>query len=584
MFKELCKKYDMPVIIASLAVAVAFVCAVIAMPDAMLASLMDARTWITYNLGSLIKLFTLVVLVACIVLAVTKYGNIRFGKAKPKYRTWTWVVMVFCSSFSMSVMFWAVLEWAEYLVFSQPTGMTLEKTATHTFDYIFMHWGIPVWCLLVIGIIPMGYNYYVRKKGGLNVLSGCAGVLGDNPPKWVRFVVNFIYVYGTISALCISLGAGLPMLTHNLEAIIGIETTFPMTLIVALLVTAVFTWSAASGIDTGIKRFSMLCVYLTIPLLIYIFIVGYPQFSIDNTIQGLGLHLQNFIGNFLQVDPGGTGTGFAQSWTVFYFAWWISVVPCYWIFTVKISRGRSIRSIIGVLFAAAVLSTCFFFGILTNYGLGELITNGFNWDTIGQNGTILDTFYNTGDEFGFVNDFLLHIPFGNIVIVVWFVASFFMLTTMMDSSAFVLAEATSHGLKQGQDPKIGLRVFWAIVTMVVPVVLLWAGADLNVVKCLLVISSLPVAVLIALSMVSIFKWVRADFGLFSAREIQEYFMTDEEKAAYLQKRARFEQGIEEESAEGDGPSASQQLNPFHKGPKDGSGQAEEDPEPASQPA
>lgn len=564
MLKRFSDKYDMPVIVASLVVVVVFTTAVIATPEAMLDNLMGARTWITYNLGSIIKLFTLVVLIACVVLAVTKYGNIRFGKAKPKYKTWTWIVMVFCSSFSMSIMFWAVLEWAEYLVFSQPTGMTVEETAKHTFDYLFMHWGIPVWCLLVIGVIPMGYNYYVRKKGALNVLSGCAGVFGDNPPKWVRFLMNFVYVYGTISALCISLGAGLPMLTHNLEAIIGIETTFPMTLGVALLVTAVFTWSAASGIDTGIRRFSMLCVYLTIPLLLYIFFVGYPQFSIDNTIQGIGLHLDSFFSRFLEIDPGGTGTGFAQGWTVFYFAWWISVVPCYWIFTVKISRGRSIRSIIGVLFAAATLSTCFFFGILTNYGLGELIANGYNWDTMGSNGTILDTFFVTGDEFGFVNDFLLHIPFGNIVIVVWFIASFFALTTMMDSSAFVLAEATSHGLKQGEDPKIGLRVFWSVVTMVVPVVLLWAGADLNVVKCLLVISSIPVAVIIAMSMVSIFRWIRQDFGFFSVREIREYFMTAEERKLYEEKRAWFDRGIEEESAEADGASAAQRLNPFHK--------------------
>ncbi len=567
MFKKLCQRYDMPVIIVSLIVAVVFAGFVIAMPDTMLNGLMDARTWITYNLGSIIKLFTLIVLVVCVGLAVTKYGNIRFGKAKPKYRTWTWSIMVFCSSFSMSIMFWAVLEWAEYLVFSQPTGMTLEETAEHTFSYIFMHWGIPVWSLLVIGIIPMGYNYYVRKKGGLNVVGACAGVLGDNPRYWVKFIVNFVYVFGTISALCISLGAGLPMLTHNLEPIFNIETTFPVTLCVALLVTAVYTWSTASGIDRGIKRFSQICIYMCIPLLIYIFLVGYPQFSIDSTIQGLGIHLNDFFATFLEIDPGGTGTGFAQDWTVFYFAWWISVVPCYWIFTVKISRGRTIRSIVGTLFAAATLSTAFFFGILTNYGLGDLITNGFNWDTIGQNGTILDTFFNTGDEYGFVNDFLLSIPGGVVIVILWFIISFFMLTTMMDSSAFVLAEATSKGLKQGQDPSIRLRIFWAIITMLVPVVLLWAGADLNVVKCLLVIASLPVAVIITMSMISIIKWVRADFGMFSAQDIREYFMTDEEKEIYAEKRRWLEAGIEEESAEDDGASANQRLNPFHKSEK-----------------
>lgn len=563
--KELSKKYDMPVIIVSMILTLAFVGLTIAMPEDVLDGMIIGRDFVFEHFGSLLKLFTLIVLIVCIWLMVSKYGNVRFGKAKPKYKTWTWVIMVFCSSFSMSIMFWAVLEWAEYFVYSQPTGLTMDETAKYMFNWLYMHWGIPVWGLLIIGIIPMGYNYYVRKKGGLNVVSTCAGVLGDHPKPWVKFIVNFVFVYGTISALCISLGAGLPMLTHNLEPMFGIETTFTMTLVVALLVTIVFTWSAASGIDSGIRRFSLLCAFLTIPLLIYIFLVGNPQFAIDNTIQGLGFHIQNFIGNFLDVGAIGEATGFEQSWTVFYFAWWISVVPCYWIFTVKISKGRTVRSIVLTLFAAAVISTTFFFGILSNHGLWDYIGQGFTWDTLGENGTILDTFKVTGDDFGYVNDFLTSLPGGMVVLVIWFIASFFALTTMMDSAAFVMSEATSRGLKEGQDPSLALRVFWCVVAMLVPMVLLWAGADLTLVKCLLVISSIPVSVIIAMSMISIVRWLRQDFGLATAMEIREFFMTADERAAREEELARLAAGIPEEDTEG--PSASRMLNPFRKSSK-----------------
>ena len=569
MLEKLKERYDLPVISVSLVVVIAFVAATFAAPDAMMNGLKAARDWVEYNLGALIKFFALVAIVYCAWMAFSKYGNIRFGKAKPKYSTWIWIVLIFCSSFSMSIMFWAVLEWAEYIVYTQPTGMDLEQTAQYSLAYLFHHWGLPVWVWMIVGALPMGYNYYVRKKGKLDMASTAAGVVGDKPRPWVKFLINFIFVYGAISALVISLGAGLPMLTHNLEPIFNIETGWTTTVIVALLVTAVYTLSAVSGIDRGIKRFSLLCTWLTIPLLVWIFVTGDPVFSINNTIQGFGIHVNDFFKVLLENDPDGQGTGFPQMWTVYYIAWWISAAPTYWIFIVKVSRGRSMRSIILVLAAAALISTAFFFGILTNRGLGELLKSGFDFSTIGQNGTIIDTFFTTQDDFGFVNDFLMGIPGGVVVVVVWFLASFFALTTMMDSSAFVLAEATSKGLKIGQDPRAGIRIFWAIIIMVIPMVILWAGADLFTIKCLLVISSVPVGIITAMGMVSLAKWVRKDFGQATAGEISAFFRPAEEAHERDEMVEKLARGIPEESAENDGASGAELLNPFHRSKKKG---------------
>lgn len=558
------ERYDLPVIITSLVVVVAFVGLTLAMPNEMMNALKNARDWVEYNLGALIKLFTLITIFYCAWIAFSKYGNIRLGKATPKYSTWVWVILIFCSSFSMSIMFWAVLEWAEYIVYTQPNGMGLEATAQYSFAYLFHHWGIPVWVWMIVGALPMGYNYYVRKKGQLDLASTAAGVTGDNPHPVVKFIINFIFVYGALSSLVISLGAGLPMLTHNLEPMLNITTSWTTTVIVALLVTIVYTLSAVSGIDRGIKRFSLLCTWLTIPLLLWILITGNPVFAISNTIQGFGIHVNDFFSVLLENFPGGQSTGFSQMWTVYYLAWWISAAPTYWIFIVKVSRGRSMRSIILVLAATAIISTAFFFGILTNRGLEMALTGGFDFSTIGQNGTILDTFFNTSDDFGFVNDFLMSIPGGVVVVFVWFIASFFALTTMMDSSSLVLAQATSKNLKIGEDPKNSIRIFWAIIIMVIPMVILWAGADLFTIKCLLVVSSIPVGIVTAMGMISLFKWIRKDFGRASAEEIVEFFTPESEMKERLETVKRLEAGIPEESAANDGASGAELLNPFHR--------------------
>lgn len=69
---------------------VAYIGAMLAMPEQMMAALQAVRDWVGHNLGALIELLTLVAIVYRAWIGLGKCGNIQLGEAKPKRKTWAW--------------------------------------------------------------------------------------------------------------------------------------------------------------------------------------------------------------------------------------------------------------------------------------------------------------------------------------------------------------------------------------------------------------------------------------------------------------------------------------------------------------
>lgn len=532
------KKYqfDYVTMVISIVLLALLVGLTIAIPDIVVNNLVVVRDFIIYNIGSFFIVFVGALLIYNIWLAGSKYGSVRLGKVKPQYSTFGWVAMIFCAAMGTSILFWSAIEWAYYITWLHPFGMTAEETAELSVAYSFFHWGIPAWSVYAAGVVPIAYRYYIRRKEGLTIQGGCEGVLGDKVNGPWGTVINIIFIFGILGGLTISYGTGIPMLANLSHVIIGTPENFVSFFILVILITAAFTWSACSGIGKGILVLSKLCIYICLALVAYVLIFGHFIFEVENTVQSFGLSFQHFFEMMFYLDPTRSSGGFPQEWTVFYWAWWLGLAPVMWIFIAKCSAGRSIRSVILTVILAGSVGSFLFFGTISNYGLGEILLNGYHFETMGSNGTFLDTFYNTGNEYGLISDILLTLPLGKGVLVAWFIAGFILLVTTMDSSAYSMAAACTKGLGTWDDPPKRLRVLWALMLSVCPLCLLWAQSSLAGLKAVLIITSIPVAILVLLCVLSCTRWIREDFGCMSRQEIEEYFMLDEEKEKYLAKR------------------------------------------------
>ena len=84
--------------------------------------------------------------------------------------------------------------------------------------------------------------------------------------------------------------------------------------------------------------------------------IGPTTMIFDTFVNGVGQHIQNFIGDVLMINPYGDNT-WIMNWRVFYFAWFIAWTPFVGMFIARISKGRTIREfIIGVVIVPTIFT------------------------------------------------------------------------------------------------------------------------------------------------------------------------------------------------------------------------------------
>jgi glycine betaine transporter len=117
-------------------------------------------------------------------------------------------------------------------------------------------------------------------------------------------------------------------------------------IVVIAVLTLAFVVSAVSGVHRGIQWLSNTNMVLAIIL--------------NTFTESLGGYLANLIPMSFRTAAFGDADWLA-SWTIFYWAWWISWAPFVGTFIARISRGRTIREfVVGVLLVPSVVSFVWF--------------------------------------------------------------------------------------------------------------------------------------------------------------------------------------------------------------------------------
>src|SRR5690606_8618875 len=174
-----------------------------------------------------------------------------------------------------------------------------------------------------------------------------------------------------------------------------------------------------------------------------------------------GLLLQNFLQMSLYTDSVG-GSSFAQDWTIFYWAWWFSLVPYMAMFTARISKGRTIRSVILAMCVGGTLGCALAFAIFGNTAL---------YFELNQILPVVDTLNTSGAPAAIIA-MVTFMPLGGGVLLALFVVfNFIFLSTTMDSAAYSLAFMSSKASNVNQEPARWIRLFWAAVLGSVAIIL-----------------------------------------------------------------------------------------------------------------
>ncbi len=460
---------------------------------------------ITQNFGILYIWYGAGVLIFLTWLALSRYGPRKLGEenSEPEFKTLSWVGMLFCSGVGAGLLYWAVLEWGYYLT-APPYGLEARSVAATEWaaSYGLFHWGPTAWAIYCLPTIAIAYPFYVRKVPYLRLSTGVLHFL----PRGVngaggRFV-DFLFMLNLIGGTGTSLGLSAPMIAGGFARLLGLQHDFTLEIAVVLLSICIFGTSAFLGLQKGFKRLADFNVYLAFCLLFFVLAVGPSIFILKVGTNSVGLVLQNFVRMNLWTDPI-QNSGFVENWTIFYWAWWVAYAPFVGIFVTRISRGRTIRQVVGGMLVFGSLGAWLFFIVFGNYALHLELEGAIRITEIMQEGS--------REAAAVISQVMDTLPLGKVTLSAFVLISLIFLATTYDSASFSLASVSTQRLKAGENPARWNRLFWAASLGVLPLALLFIDGGLKVILSTTIVVSLPLLGVGVLMAISLSRMLKEDY-------------------------------------------------------------------------
>jgi glycine betaine transporter len=429
-----------------------------------------ALDWIITNLGWLFILTATGFVVFSLVLAASRYGRIPLSKEgePPEFSTVSWVAMMFSAGMGIGLMFYGVYEPVSHVA-TPPPGTGVEpgtpEAAREGLAYTFFHWGLHPWAVYAVVALALAYSTFRKGRGNL-ISSPFQSLVRRRNVEDVAWgkAINVWAIIATKFGGATSLGLGALQIAGGIYLFTGIgggfrdregATGVALVVIAVLVVFAVL--SAVSGVARGIKWLSNTNMVLAAVLVLFVLVAGPTVFLLNLVPESIGTYASRLVSMSFH-SPAFGGSDWFSSWTIFYWAWWISWTPFVSTFIARISRGRSIREfVLGVLLVPTAVSALWFV-VLGGAGI-DLQLGGT--DIAGA-----------PDEavafFTALENYPLYGVTGGLVM---FLTAIFWVSGA-DASAVVLATLSSHGTTQ---PKRWLTALWAFMSAAVAAVLLLLG-------------------------------------------------------------------------------------------------------------
>lgn len=445
--------------------------------------------FITTSFGWYYLLVVTAIVIFCIFFIFSPVGQIKLGKPdeKPEFSRMSWFAMLFSAGMGIGLVFWGAAEPLSHFAIDPRTAEPGSQEAfVESMRFTFFHWGIHAWA--IYAVVAMALAYFQFRKGAPGLISATLRpIFGNKVDGPLGTLIDVLAVFATVVGVATTLGFGAIQINGGLAYLFDIQISFPVQVVIIIVVTFLFVLSAWSGISKGIKILSNLNIILAALLLILVVILG-PTLLIFNTFTDtLGNYLQNIVQMSFQSAPVDNDLRtWIDGWTIFYWAWWISWAPFVGIFIARVSRGRTIREfLVGVLLLPTLVSF-FWFAAFGATGM-----------SLQQAGTDLTGLLTEETLFEVFNGLPMSMILS--VIAVILIGLFFI--TSADSATFVLGMQTTYGSLY---PSNMVKLTWGIAQSAVAMILLSTGG-LDALQNALIIAAFPFSFVIILMMASLYK-------------------------------------------------------------------------------
>lgn len=411
------------------------------------------------------------------------------GMSVPEFPAFQWGAMIMCTLLAGGGVFWAAGEPMAHFLSSPPyfNGESGTPEAVGpALAQSFMHWGFLAWAILGALSTIMLMHYHYEKGLPMAPRTLLYPVFGDaainGPIGWIADAACIIAVVaGTVGPVGF---LGLQV-SYGLNALFGIPDTFITQACVIAGLVAIYTISAITGLSRGIQVLSRINVILAAALLLFMLLAGPTAFILSSFFSGFSTYITDFFGMALYRgdaavfgDPGWLGW-----WTVFFWGWFMGYGPLMAMFIARISRGRSIRSIIIMLSLVAPVVTTFWFTIVGGSGIAFELANPGSVSTAFEGFNLPAALLSITQQ----------MPLGFIVSVLFLILTTIFVATTGNSMTYVISVAMSDEDRSAT----GVRVFWGVTMGIMALILIWTGSGgIGKLQSFIVVTAVPVSLIL----------------------------------------------------------------------------------------
>ncbi|QNP66447.1 BCCT family transporter [Streptomyces genisteinicus] len=397
-------------------------------------------------------------------LAISRYGRIRLGQEneEPEFRTVSWIAMMFSAGMGIGLMFFGVSEPLAHFT-TPPPGTSPEDAAeameTAMATTLF-HWTLHPWAIYAVVGLAIAYASY-RRRRRQTISAVFTPLIGErNVNGAFGRVIDILAILATLFGSAASLGLGALQIGSGFTELDWMSTVSTALLVAIIAVlTLAFVASAVSGVEKGIQWLSNTNMVLALVLAVFVFVAGPTIIILDL----LPTSIAAYFGDLPQLagrTEASSGEGVADwlgSWTVFYWAWWISWTPFVGMFIARISRGRTIRQFVGGVILVPSTVSLFWFAIFGGSAM-----------TLQDDGRLPDESTPEGQLFAVLQEYPIATVMSILVMVL--VGIFFV--SGADAASIVMGTLSQRGTFE---PAKLVVVFWGVVTGAVAAIMLLIG-------------------------------------------------------------------------------------------------------------
>ncbi|MFJ9993485.1 BCCT family transporter [Pseudomonas putida] len=286
------------------------------------------------------------VLCLLLVLAFSRYGTLRLGREdeRPEFSFPAWIAMLFSAGMGVGLIFWSVAEPVLHYANNPFTPGLSDASASMAMRLTLFHWGLHPWAIFTV--IGLGLAYFAYREGlPLALRSVLYPLIGQRIYGPIGHAVDIIGAAVTAFGVSQSLGMGVEQINAGLHDVFGVPVSLSFKLGIIAVVTVIASISLVAGLSKGMKRLCTVNMWLSIGLMLVVLLLGPTNYLLNLFLESLGDYVQNIVGLSFWTDSQ-HDSGWQNSWTAFYWPWWMTWGPFVGLFIARISRGRTIRELV----------------------------------------------------------------------------------------------------------------------------------------------------------------------------------------------------------------------------------------------